>query len=163
MIRDTDNLPPGGGSSSSVAGGTTRDNRHARALLKFDVPMLPPGSTLTNAYAIITVSQTPGSGLPGQFSLHRMLQPWDELDATWESTGFSSWGSAGGLEGTDYMARPSATTISTARGRYEFRTQTSSMTQGLDDQCRRQHGLDAPMRREDLVDSETPRQRGELP
>lgn len=120
MIRDSD-LPPGGGSSSSVAVGTTRDNRHARALLKFDVPTLPPGSTLTNAYAVITVSQVPGSGLPGQFSLHRMLQPWDELEATWESTGFSAWGGAGGLEDTDYAGLSSATTILDRTGRYEFR------------------------------------------
>jgi len=120
MIRDS-SLPPGGGSSSSVAVGTTRDNRHARALLRFDVPTLAPGSTLTNAYAVITVGQVPGSGVAGQFSLHRVLQPWDELDATWESTGYSSWGGAGGLEGSDYVAQPSAVRILDQSGRYEFR------------------------------------------
>lgn len=121
MIRDTPELPPGGGSSSSIALGTTRDNRHARVLLKFDIPALPPGATLTNAFLRVTVSQVPGSGLPGMFSVRRMLTPWDELDATWEDSGFGPWAGLGGQEGADYPAARSAEMVLDRSGEYEIR------------------------------------------
>lgn len=82
-----------------------------RSLLHFDLTSadIPVGATVTEAYLDLFVGyRSPSS--PAPVTLHQMLVPWDEANATWDVTGMGgNWAAPGaGGEGTDYEATPFA-------------------------------------------------------
>lgn len=62
-----------------------------RALLKFDLPVLPAGATIDTAYLSVYANPTSPSGNPGSptwgtdnaVGIYRLLSPWDTSTLTW--------------------------------------------------------------------------------
>lgn len=107
-----------------------------RALLRFDLSAIPPGSTVNSAQFSLSLNRVPPGMLPAvNFSLQPMNAPWGEGssdagepggngtpatagDPTWTQRVFPStpWVVAGG----DFSAVASATTSANGVGRYQW-------------------------------------------
>lgn len=114
-----------GGADAVLRAGTTASmstNSRARALFLFDpAGAIPSGSIITAAQLTLTVSATTDT-LPRSFDLRRMLAPWSESNATWliRLAPGVPWESPGGLEGVDYSATASATSLVGNAGAYSW-------------------------------------------
>jgi hypothetical protein len=114
-----------------IAGGLRR-----RALLRFDLNAIPPGSTINSAQLSMSLTRVPPGTLPAvNFSLMPMTAIWGEGtsdagdpggngalatvgDTTWTQRVFPAmpWASAGG----DFVAAASAVTSANNLGRYQW-------------------------------------------
>lgn len=115
--------------SAVTNGGNVR-----RALLGFDVASsIPAGATITSANLALTVNKVPRGAAPGEFGLHVLSQAWAEGsvdaggqegrgaasgadDATWNSTGFTTWNAPGG----DFVEAASAVAEVGLSGQFDW-------------------------------------------
>jgi len=76
-----------------------------RSLLRFDLSgSIPAGSIIRDARLTVTVVKDPFAAQGSNFELHRMLVPWDEMQATWTiSQTDVIWAAPGGLADTDFL------------------------------------------------------------
>lgn len=87
-----------------------------RSLLKVDVSSIPSHMVVTNVNLTLhfnNVNETESL----DFSIHRMLVDWEEMEATWnERAEDTAWGAAGMLAGTDYESTPLGTFTVSVQG-----------------------------------------------
>ncbi|MEM7054722.1 MAG: DNRLRE domain-containing protein, partial [Pseudomonadota bacterium] len=135
--RDAGDLSNGAG--SSLFFGQTGANANfvlRRALLRFDLSSIPPGSVIEQVELTINVDLVPQNATGFEATLHRVQNAWGEGssvapgpgggggaatagDATWLHTFFDNqfWMTPGG----DFMAQPSASTaLNNAVGSFTF-------------------------------------------
>lgn len=120
------------GQGAYVFSGRTSQGLVRRALLQFDLSLIPAGSTVTSATLTLHSDQAQGSAT---YTLHRLLATWGEGssdagtpggsgtsattgDATWlhRFHATSTWTNAGG----DFVASASASTIVAGAGTYSW-------------------------------------------
>ena len=129
---------------TTLVAGTNQQYSRSRALFRFDLSSLPPAAAITQVQLTLHVTRRPdpdqhGGPVDSDFSLFRLLTGWGEGnggdvtgsnaqpgDATWNQRHFGSdsWGSPGGLIGTDYAEVPSATTSVGGIGAYAWGSST---------------------------------------
>jgi hypothetical protein len=106
--------------TASVIAGRRGNGVIDRALLRFDLPPIPPNPVIHSARLQLTVTRVPRSPANSDFSLHRMLRSW-AADASWTSaTAGSLWASPGIGSGSDFAATASATRFVSGGGPYDF-------------------------------------------
>jgi hypothetical protein len=108
--------------------GTTQNGPRTRALLRFDLSVLPTNTVIQSAQLTVQVTQQPVDGYDFTvFGLHRMFRPWGEGtnvpvqfpgqgvaaaagDATWLHAFFptNAWSVPGGLAGVDFSPAQSS-------------------------------------------------------
>lgn len=130
--------------ATTLLAGTNQQVSKARALFQFDLSSLPAGAVVTAVQVLLYCTRQPdpdqhGGPVASDFSLYRMYVGWGEGsgssptgsvaaagDATWNERHFAaiSWGSPGGLPGTDYANDPSATTTVGNIGDYVWGSST---------------------------------------
>jgi hypothetical protein len=120
------------GQGAYVFSGRTSQGLLRRALLQFDLSLIPAGSAITSATLTLHSDQSQGSAT---YTLHRLLSTWGEGtsnagspggagtaattgDATWlhRFHATSAWNNAGG----DFVAAGSASTIVAGAGTYSW-------------------------------------------
>lgn len=135
--RDAGDLSNGAGPALFIGRtGANAGNRLRRALLRFDLSAIPPGSEVTAVRLLFTVDMVPPMATGFDATLHRVTAAWGEAgsfapgaggggapalagDATWLHRFFDTdfWIAAGG----DFVLTPSATTaLSAASGPFSF-------------------------------------------
>ena len=78
-----------------------------RGLLSTSVANIPPNATVLNAQVEVYQDYAPGENR--SIALHRVLKPWNEASATWNSnTVTSAWSVPGLGSGSDYKSSQSA-------------------------------------------------------
>lgn len=93
-----------------------------RGLIQFDLSSLPPGAVVQSATLRLTVTKVPFTPTNSDFHLHRMIQPWDDLESTWSlrlDPG-ENWAVPGGEEGADFSATASGSALVAGEGDYTF-------------------------------------------
>lgn len=109
---------------SSLAVGATATGPRARALLRFDLSVIPSNAIIETAELSFFVEKTPATGgEPSAFAVHRFLKPWDEGaglgntgvpanagETTWNSQfhANAAWSQPGAASGTEYDSAASA-------------------------------------------------------
>ena len=86
--------------------GSTAGTPKNRGLMKFDlIGRIPPHSEITSVALTLTVTKVPQEGVDSIFELRRVLQTWNESEATWKNrNGITApWSSPGGAAPTDTM------------------------------------------------------------
>jgi uncharacterized protein (TIGR03382 family) len=129
VLNDTnaaDNFLYNNGATSNFAGSALfyYDNRQAvldkaRPLIRFDLPSLPAGSTITSVKLRLVIQQytcidvnNANAVVPYNYSVHQMLADWSETTSNWnERSAGNPWNTPGLGAGTDYNAAPAATTL----------------------------------------------------
>ena len=116
--------------ATTLLAGTNQKVSRGRGLFRFDLSSLPAGAVVTEVQVSLYCTRQPdpdqhGGPVASDFSLYRMYVGWGEGigssatgsvaaagDATWNDRHFlgTSWGTPGGLIGTDFANNPSATT-----------------------------------------------------
>jgi hypothetical protein len=123
-ISQTGSLSSGAG--PTMFSGETNIATLQRALVRFDLSAIPPGSTVTAVQLSLHLSRTIAGDV--SISIYRALQDWGEGtsnagvdggmgapatpgDATWLHRFYNTqfWSAPGGAAGTDYASAPSAT------------------------------------------------------
>ncbi|MEO5916909.1 MAG: DNRLRE domain-containing protein [Luteolibacter sp.] len=135
--------------AATLVAGTNQQVSRSRAMFSFDLSSLPAGAVVTGVQVMLYCTRQPdpdqhGGPVASDFSLHRMLVSWGEGsgasvtgsvamagDATWNERHYQaiSWGTPGGLSGTDFSSNPSATTSVGNVGLYVW----GSSTELIDD------------------------------
>jgi hypothetical protein len=106
--------------TASMIAGRRQNGIIDRALLRFDLSTVPPHSVIQSAQLQLTVTRVPRSPANSDFSLYRLLRPWD-VSANWTfSTTGSPWAGPGASAGNDFLATPTATRFITGGGPYDF-------------------------------------------
>ncbi len=138
------------GSGSFLFAGVTQTISIRRALIRFDLSAIPPGSTIDSAQLILAMDRTTTGGIA--FNLHRVTAAWGEGasnagdpgglgapaepgDATWLHRFYDTefWSTPGG----DFAGAPSATATVAFVGTYQWGP-TAGMIADV------QHWLDNP-------------------
>ena len=152
-----ENHPDSNLGGTTLVAGTNQQYSRSRALFRFDLSSLPFGATITQVHVTLNVTRRPdpdqhGGPVESDFSLFRLFADWGQGsgaevtgsnaqtgDATWNDRHFGSvsWGTPGGLGGTDYANDPSATTSVGAIGVYVWGSSTELIADA-------QGWLDAP-------------------
>jgi hypothetical protein len=132
-VSDTslfENKPDSNLGATTLLAGTNQQVSKARGLFLFDLSSLPAGAVVTEVQVQLYCTRQPdpdqhGGPVASDFSLYRMYVGWGEGggasntgsaaavgDATWNERHYAgiSWGTPGGLAGSDYANNPSATT-----------------------------------------------------
>jgi hypothetical protein len=93
-----------------------------RGLIQFDLASIPAGATIQAVTLRLTVTRVPLTPASSMFQLHRLLQPWDDLESTWtlRLEPDENWAAPGGQEGADYAAAASSSVLVGAVGAYTF-------------------------------------------
>ena len=101
--------------------GVNAGNAVNRGLIKFNLSSIPANATINSATLRLVVSRS-APGPSASFALHRLLVPWDELDATWTTRidPDENWSVPGGAAGTDFSDASSSTRIIASSGAYTF-------------------------------------------
>lgn len=117
-----------GGQAWLLSGKIQNDVYRDRALMKFDLSIIPTNALVVSAAVVLEVTRQPGDGLANApFGLHRMLRPWGEGDkvaitvpgqglpaspgeATWRHAFFptNEWAAPGGASGVDFASSASS-------------------------------------------------------
>jgi hypothetical protein len=106
--------------TASVIAGRRGNGVIDRALLRFDLPSIPPNPVIHSARVQLTVTRVPRTPNNSDFSLHRMLRSWG-TDASWTAaTAGSLWASPGIGSGSDFATTASATRFVSGGGPYDF-------------------------------------------
>jgi len=137
--RETGDLSNGSGSSLFIGRtGANAGNRLRRALLRFDLSAIPPGSEIQDARLLLQIDMTPPMATGFDAGLHRVMAGWGEAgsvaagpggggapaqpgDATWLHRFFDTefWATPGG----DFEPAASATVaLSAGTGEFVFET-----------------------------------------
>jgi hypothetical protein len=123
-LADTTNLPPvadtylqntlpdanfGGSPVILVGVSASLTPKANHALFQFSLASIPTNATITGATR--SEDSVSGSRPAVNYDLYRLLQNWDEAEATWNLrvAPSTTWTSPGGQAGTDYIATPSTT------------------------------------------------------
>jgi hypothetical protein len=113
---------------TTILVGTRNNGIVDRGLLRFDLSSLTSGALIQSARLRINVVKTPLSPANSNFSLYRMLTPWD-ANASWaNATAMTTWSGLGTLAGVDYSASASATQFVSGVGSYEFASTSELLT-----------------------------------
>ena len=93
-----------------------------RGLIQFDLSSLPSGAVVQSATLRLTVTKAPQFPVNSNFALHRLAQPWDDLESTWmlRLDPGENWAAPGGQEGTDFSATASGSVLVSGVGGYTF-------------------------------------------
>ena len=93
-----------------------------RGLIAFDLAgKIPLHAEITSVALTLTVVKVPLLGPNSTFELRRVLQPWNEAEATWNRSGTNaSWSEPGASAPTDFSTDVSATTGVSGLGNYTF-------------------------------------------
>lgn len=115
---------PNGAGTDMVIGtqGATAGLAKNRGLIQFALSSLPPGAVVQSATLRLTVTKTPQFPVNSNFTLHRLAQPWDDLESTWmlRLDPGENWAAPGGREGTDFSAASSGRVLVSDVGDYTF-------------------------------------------
>ena len=130
LYRENDNS---NGAGKHFFTGLTASAQERRALLRFDLQIIPAGAVVTQVELTLALSRTSSGAIP--ISLHRLTRGWGEAgsdapdtegqgtsaaagDATWTYAIFDteSWAAPGG----DFVAAPSALTSVDQIGTYSW-------------------------------------------
>jgi len=115
---------PNGTSTEMVIGtqGANVGHTRNRGLIQFDLSSIPPGAVVSSVTLSLRVTRVPLSPANSDFHLHRLLQPWDDLESTWplRLDPDENWGTPGGQEGLDYSADFSGSVLVAGAGDYTF-------------------------------------------
>ncbi len=115
--------------ATTLVSGTNQAYSRSRSMFAFDLGAIPLDALITGVQVALYVTRQPdpdqhGGPVNSDFSLYRMLVSWGEGsgtdntgsaamagDATWNERhcAADSWGTPGGLIGTDFASTPSAT------------------------------------------------------
>ena len=131
LVADKDNMmlsedgTKSNGAGSYIFAGKTGSLGNRRALIHFDLSIIPVGATITSATLTITIDKIANGGTNKPLAIHKINKDWGEgrsdagsgegkgapaqtNDATWINNFYptSSWGASGG----DFDAAPSAST-----------------------------------------------------
>ncbi len=113
---------PNGAGVDMVIGtqGATAGFARNRGLIQFDLSSIPSGAVINSVRLRLTVRMAPQTPANSSFHLHRLLQPWDDLESTWplRLDPDENWGTPGGEEGTDYIAMSSGRVPVAEAGNY---------------------------------------------
>lgn len=102
----TPNFYLDGPTGGTAPGGASPD---ALALVRFDsivgsaASQVPTRAEIAKSWLVLTTNSGSNSQSPGPYSVYRMTDSWDT------STTYAGFGPAGPVQGTDYLATPSAT------------------------------------------------------
>ena len=110
--------------------GPTAGTPKNRGLMKFDlIGRIPPHSEITSVVLTLTVTKVPQEGVDSIFELRRVLQAWNESEATWKNrSGITGpWSSPGGAAPTDFSSTASAAIVINELGSYTFDSTTNLM------------------------------------
>src|SRR5437016_6227967 len=93
-----------------------------RGLIKFDLTgQIPPHSEIRAVALRLTVVKAPLLGPDSTFEVHRVLQPWNEAEATWNRIGTNApWSAPGAAAPADFSTDVSAATGVSGLGNYTF-------------------------------------------
>jgi hypothetical protein len=82
-----------------------------RVLVRFELPALPEGATLSSA--TLHLYDFYGTNAGNTIKLHRALTAWTAWFVDWLDAyhGVTAWGAGGGLAGTDYATTPDDTFV----------------------------------------------------
>ncbi len=108
--------------------GSTAGTPKNRGLMKFDlIGRIPSHSEITAVALTLTVTKVPLGGVDSIFELRRVLQAWNESEATWKNrNGITApWSSPGGAAPTDFSSTASAATVINELGSYTFDSTTN--------------------------------------
>lgn len=109
--------------ATMVAGGLGDfvGNETRRALLRFDLAVIPAAAVVRQADLRLEVVRVPQNAGQSPFELHRVLAPWDEGAVSWLSrlTGID-WQQPGGLGEADVVPQVSATAAAASPGAATF-------------------------------------------
>jgi hypothetical protein len=115
---------PNGTAMEMVIGtqGTMANRAKNRGLLQFNLSPIPPGAVVNSVSVRLTVTKVPQSPVDSNFALHRLAQPWDDLESTWSLRldPDENWETPGGQEGTDFSATVSSSVLVAGLGDYTF-------------------------------------------
>jgi hypothetical protein len=115
---------PNGTITEMVIGtqGSTAGNAKNRGLIQFDLSSLPPGAVVSSVILRLTVTRVPSTPINSNFHLHRLLQPWDDLESIWtlRLEPDENWTIPGGQEGTDFATTVSSSVPVAGVGGYVF-------------------------------------------
>lgn len=137
-VSPTNNL----GAQPWVHSGTTQNGPRTRALIKFDLTVLPTNTRVRSASVFLTVTKDSDEPAPNaSYGLHRVFRPWGEGDnlatskpgfghglpadpgeVTWQYCFYptNAWTAPGGAEGPDYSSVESSFCEITGLDTYEF-------------------------------------------
>jgi hypothetical protein len=110
---------------ATLFAGKTANRTHEvrRCFLRFDMSsQIPAGSVIESVTVTLVVTHVPPAPANCGFDLRRVLQPWNELQVTWNSrlTG-TPWATAGAASATDTLPTASSTVQNLSPvGRYTF-------------------------------------------
>ena len=114
------------GTDGSMPAGDTRNNDVRRVLIAFDLAgKIPSGATISSASLKLVVTKEPSSfGTPpvdSTFDLRRLLKPWGELTATWNSASTGvAWEQAGATGASDSASSASSSVFVSGPAAYVF-------------------------------------------
>jgi len=93
-----------------------------RGLIQFDLSTIPAGVVVNSVTLRLTVTRVPASPANGNFQLHRLLRPWDDLESTWtlRLEPDENWDTPGGQEGADFSETASSSVVVAGAGNYTF-------------------------------------------
>ena len=108
--------------------GPTAGSPKNRGLMKFDlIRQIPLHSEITSVALTLAVTKVPLGGADSIFELRRVLQAWNESEATWNNRNGTNmpWSSPGGAEPTDFSSTASAAIAINGLGSYAFDSTTN--------------------------------------
>lgn len=115
---------PNGTTPDMVIGtqGTMASLSKNRGLIMFDLSTIPAGAVVNSVTLRLTVTRVPFTPANSNFHLHRLVQPWDDLESTWSLRlgPDENWGIPGGQESVDFSALSSGSTFVAGVGEYTF-------------------------------------------
>ena len=117
-----------GGTVVSGELGSNAGQERRRALLRFDLAgRLPARAVITSVVVQVKVTKVPSGPQNSTFALRRVLQPWSENEASWNTRLSSStpWNSPGAGGFGDASAIASSTVAVAGTGSYTFASNSS--------------------------------------
>ncbi|MBI4325113.1 MAG: DNRLRE domain-containing protein [Chloroflexi bacterium] len=122
-----------GNAATVVSGrlGTNAGQERRRALLKFDLAgRIPANAIVTSVVVQVKVMKVPSGPQNSTFALRRVLQAWNENEASWNTrlAPSTAWNSPGAAGTGDASATASSTVAVAGTGSYTFASTSSLIT-----------------------------------
>ena len=111
------------GTDAWMPAGDTRNNDVRRVLIAFDLAgKIPSGATISSASLKLVVTKEPLTGaVSSTFDLRRLLKPWGEFTATWNSASTGvAWEQAGATGASDSASSASSSVFVSGPAAYVF-------------------------------------------
>jgi hypothetical protein len=84
-----------------IVGGLLQFTSKCRGLVRFDLSSIPAAAVITSATVTVTVTRSRAGVTEHIHQLHRLLSPWNEISATWDSSGVGPWNGGAFAEDAD--------------------------------------------------------------